>query len=161
MKTSALFLSLVMIFLLAGCSSQPVAAVPSLTAPQPSQTLPAASPTLAPVTASPSATALPPTLVPASATPDPNLAILMQRALAELKAKLNVNPDDIQQIRAAAVNWPDTSLGCPQPGMMYAQMVTPGYLILLGYGGKTYEYHADGLDTLVTCDNPGQPIPPQ
>ena len=58
-----------------------------------------------------------------------------------------------------AVQWPDSSLGCPQPGMLYAQVVTPGYLIVLAVEDQTYEYHAD-LDRLVvlvrTCPCPNQ-----
>lgn len=32
---------------------------------------------------------------------------------------------------AEAVDWPDGSLGCPEPGMMYTQMITPGYRVVL------------------------------
>ena len=28
------------------------------------------------------------------------------------------------------MTWSDASLGCPQPDMGYAQVVTPGYLVL-------------------------------
>ena len=40
------------------------------------------------------------------------------------------------------VTWPDASLGCPEPGMIYAQRVTPGYRFKLQSGEKVYEYHA-------------------
>ena len=43
-----------------------------------------------------------------------------------------------------AVDWPDASLACPQPGMMYAQVITPGYRIVLEVDGKSYEYHTGG-----------------
>jgi hypothetical protein len=41
-----------------------------------------------------------------------------------------------------AVEWSDTSLGCPQPDMMYAQVITPGYRIVLAAEGQLYVYHA-------------------
>lgn len=37
--------------------------------------------------------------------------------------------------------WPDTSLGCPEPGRLYAQVLTPGYRIVLGAGDERYVYH--------------------
>ncbi len=39
--------------------------------------------------------------------------------------------------------WGDTSLGCPKLGEMYAQVVTPGWLIVLSAGGRTLEYHTN------------------
>jgi hypothetical protein len=45
--------------------------------------------------------------------------------------------------KAEAVNWPDTSLGRPEPGKMYAQVITPGYLIVLSYGQTDFEFHTD------------------
>ena len=51
---------------------------------------------------------------------------------------------DIKVVSVEAVQWPDTSLGCPQPDMMYAQVVTPGYRIILEAGGQVYEYHSAG-----------------
>lgn len=46
--------------------------------------------------------------------------------------------------------WSDTSLGCPKKDMMYAQVITPGFLIILSGDGKNYTYHA-GLDKVVSC----------
>ena len=43
---------------------------------------------------------------------------------------------------AEAVTWPDGSLGCPQPGMMYTQALVAGYRIVLQAGGQTLNYHA-------------------
>lgn len=38
--------------------------------------------------------------------------------------------------------WPDASLGTPEPGKVYAHVVTPGFRIELVCGGKSYRYHA-------------------
>jgi hypothetical protein len=54
-----------------------------------------------------------------------------------------------------AVDWSDTSLGCPEPGMAYAQVITPGYLIVLGAAGQTYEYHTDEHSSVVLCRGDG------
>lgn len=49
------------------------------------------------------------------------------------------------------VEWRDASLGCPQEGMMYAQVITPGFLVMLEAGGEQYEYHTNQADTVVLC----------
>jgi hypothetical protein len=38
--------------------------------------------------------------------------------------------------------YPDSSLGCPSPDVMYAQVLTRGYQFLLTYEGTTYDYRA-------------------
>jgi len=67
----------------------------------------------------------------------------IEQARQDLAKRLGVSVDDIEVQAVEAVEWPDASLGCPQPGMMYAQVITPGYRILLRAGGETYEYHSD------------------
>lgn len=76
-------------------------------------------------------------------TPDPDARRLAAQARSDLAQRLTISADSIRLTRTEAVEWPDTSLGCPKPGFMYAQVVTPGYRIVLEAGGKTYEYHSD------------------
>lgn len=64
-------------------------------------------------------------------------------ARQDLSQRLGIGIEEIEVQSVEAVEWSDTSLGCPQPGMMYAQVITPGYRILLRAGGQTYEYHSD------------------
>ena len=63
--------------------------------------------------------------------------------MEDLAGMLDVAPDDIQVLSVQARDWSDASLGCPQPGMMYAQVITPGYLVVLEADGQTYTYHTD------------------
>ena len=65
---------------------------------------------------------------------------------------LKLAPGAVQVISVDATDWSDTSLGCPQPGMFYAQVITPGYLIVLAAGGRQFEYHANKRGRVVTCD---------
>jgi hypothetical protein len=55
--------------------------------------------------------------------------------------------------RIEAREWSDSSLGCPQPGFFYAQVITPGYLILLAIAGSTkrLEYHTDMRGRAILC----------
>jgi hypothetical protein len=41
------------------------------------------------------------------------------------------------------MEWRDASLGCPVKGMMYAQVITPGFKITLEFEEQTYSYHTD------------------
>jgi len=64
------------------------------------------------------------------------------QAIADLAGRLGVAAEAIQVRSVEALEWPDASLGCPQPGMVYAQVITPGYRIVLEAGGQAYEYHS-------------------
>ncbi len=75
----------------------------------------------------------------------------IQLARQEMAQKMSVAIDEIREVSVEAVDWPDTSLGCPQPGMMYAQMVTPGFRVKLTVKGQTVEYHTDSGRRAVSC----------
>jgi len=62
-------------------------------------------------------------------------------AKKDLAAKLVMPADDIKVLESGEAMWPDASLGMPEPGRMYAQMLTEGFRVILDVAGKTYEYH--------------------
>lgn len=69
-------------------------------------------------------------------------------------AEHNILPiKNIEVISVKAVQWPDSSLGCPQPGMMYAQVITSGYQVTLiaTTSGNTHAVHI-GAGRAVVCD---------
>lgn len=82
---------------------------------------------------------------------DPTLLKLVNEAKADLTTRANVVPGEITVKKAEAVEWQDASLGCPKPGIFYAQMITPGYLIVLEAGGKEWQYHAS-TTSVMWCD---------
>ncbi len=67
-----------------------------------------------------------------------------EAARKQLAAGLGVDMAQIRVVSDAEVEWPDSCLGVSQPGLMCAQMVTPGHLIVLSVGGVQYEYHTNG-----------------
>jgi len=75
----------------------------------------------------------------------------VSQARQDLLGRLNVASDKISLVKAEAVQWPDSSLGCPESGMMYAQVITPGYRVVLEYAGQAYEYHA-GNNRVTLCE---------
>jgi hypothetical protein len=64
-------------------------------------------------------------------------------AVADAAGRSGVPATAVRVARVEPRDWPDSSLGCPRAGMGYAQVITPGYLILLEVAGQTLEYHAD------------------
>lgn len=89
---------------------------------------------------------------------DPGLQALTESAKADLARRLSIPVTQIKARETKEVFWPDTSLGCPQPGIAYTQIPTPGYLIMLAYSGKEFEYHADTHGNTLYCENPTPPI---
>ena len=76
---------------------------------------------------------------------------VVQLARQDLAQKLKVPIEEIREVPVEAVEWPDTSLGCPQPGMMYAQVITPGFRVVLAAKDQTVEYHTDLGRRVVSC----------
>lgn len=74
------------------------------------------------------------------------MAELAQAALAQ---ELDVPADQIAIARIAEVDWPDTSLGVPEPEQAYAQVIVPGFLVTLQHEQTWYEYHTDSQDRVV------------
>ncbi len=79
-----------------------------------------------------------PTAQPASASPDPASQPLVELARQNLAQELGIKPEDITLVGVEAVEWRDSSLGCPRPGMNYLQVITSGYRISLEAQGKGY-----------------------
>lgn len=93
-----------------------------------------------------------------SAVVSPDLAAEVERAIADLTARLGAGAT-IEVVAAHEVTWSDGSLGCPEPGMSYTQALVDGYRIELTDGQRTYDYHgANGGDPFL-CETPGLDIP--
>ncbi len=91
-------------------------------------------------------TEAPPALVLDSGASEP-----VARAVADLASRLGISEAQVRVVSIEAVEWPDSSLGCPQPGMDYLQVITPGFRILLEAQGERYPYHADQEANVVYC----------
>jgi hypothetical protein len=82
---------------------------------------------------------------------DPGLKPYIDIAVSDLAQRLSITVEQIEVASATLKEWPDASLGCPQPGMQYAQVMTDGALIVLEVNGKAYNYHAGGSRTPFLC----------
>jgi hypothetical protein len=68
--------------------------------------------------------------------------------------------EDITVIQAQAVVWGDGSLGCPQPGMEYTQVLVNGYWVVLEVDGKPYDYRATSRGSFFLCEGGSSPVSP-
>ena len=69
---------------------------------------------------------------------DRDLAAL---AVETLAAHLNVPSDTIRVDSVRTVEWRDSSIGCPQPGQAYLQVITPGHRITLRVDSSFHFVH--------------------
>ncbi len=107
---------------------------------------------------------------PLSVLPTP-LSPAAQDVAATLREKVakgaGVAPEELEAISAKEVKWRDTSLGCPEPGKVYAQVIVPGWRVVFrGPSGETYDVHTDKTqERWVICDqdqkeeSPATPAP--
>lgn len=91
----------------------------------------------------------------------PGLRDLIERIKEDLVSRLAIPADEIALVEVTAVEWSDSSLDCPQPGMSYLQVITPGYRIVLQVNNQAYEYHTNRDSHFVFCENRVPPIIPQ
>ena len=65
-----------------------------------------------------------------------------------------VGEGDFSLTSAEGVQWSDASLGCPEEGFMYAQVITPGYKLIFDLAGTSYPVHtnADGSHMVICRD---------
>ncbi len=64
-----------------------------------------------------------------------------QVAIKQLASNLGISENDVKLVSSTIVEWPDSCLGTALPGVLCAQVVTPGFLFVLEASGRQYEYH--------------------
>jgi hypothetical protein len=70
---------------------------------------------------------------------------------------------DLRLVSSEPKEWPDSSLGCPKPGMQYLQVITSGHALRFTDDGGTHAVNVAG-DAAVVCSTPlaiGAPKQPE
>ena len=88
--------------------------------------------------ATPSATPTPIGKSPSMETKVPQA--ILEPILADAAARAKVGREQLAVVRAESVVWGDGSLGCPEPGMEYAQVLVNGYWVVIEAAGQTYDF---------------------
>lgn len=79
-----------------------------------------------------------------------SLEELITLAKTDLAERLGIKIKEILVKSTTEKTWSDSSLGCPEKGKYYAQVITPGYLIIFETGERMYNYHTS-LNWVVFC----------
>jgi hypothetical protein len=98
---------------------------------------------------SPTPASVAPSLVPQeSASMEPGAiqlpASIIDPVVADIAKTAGVPVDQVVVISAESMTFPDGSLGCPQPGMAYTQILVDGYQIVAKVNGVLYDYRGSG-----------------
>ena len=93
---------------------------------------------------------------------DTGETVVIAACTKDLANRLNVDPGQIKLVTITPEVWPDASLGHPEPGMVYVQMLITGYRVILGSPSGPHEYHTDAKARIVYCGaaKPNAPEPP-
>jgi hypothetical protein len=120
---------------------------------------PTAGPTADPTagtTTGPTATPQPTPTEPAGDLPSDILQIIIDDAAI----RAGVSADAVTVVRAEAVTWSDSSLGCPQPDMMYLPVLTEGFWVVLDVAGAEYDFRGTERNFILCEIPPDQRQPP-
>ena len=77
-----------------------------------------------------------------------------QKARQQLAEQSGVAVEAVRVIAVEQVEWPDACLGIKAEGMVCAQVLTPGYRIILEVGGVKHEYHTNLRGTVREAPKP-------
>jgi hypothetical protein len=70
-------------------------------------------------------------------------------AISTLAQNLGITPDQINLVSTEAVEWADACLGVQTEGVSCAQVVTPGFKVILDVKGKQVEFHTNQDATVI------------
>lgn len=79
---------------------------------------------------------------------------LLDLILADAASRTGLAREALRVIQDQAVVWPDGSLGCAQPGMVYTQALVEGYHVIVAAGEQTLDYRAGRSNSFRLCENP-------
>lgn len=74
---------------------------------------------------------------------DPLKRKIIEDAKVILAEKLNTAPKNLKLVSIEEVEWSDGSLGAPEEGMFYIQVIIPGYRLVFKHDRSLYQVHTD------------------
>jgi hypothetical protein len=80
-----------------------------------------------------------------------NAEMVVSIAESHLAQELGIDMGEIEIFSLVEVEWFDASLGCPEPGMAYAQVVTPGFELVFMVDNQLYLYGTSEGDLIHYC----------
>ena len=85
---------------------------------------------------------------------------LVLQVIEDAARRTNIEPASVEVIAVENRSWSDGSLGCPELGMFYPQVITPGFRIQLNADRQRLDYRLDTTGYFKLCrDRTGLEIP--
>jgi len=71
--------------------------------------------------------------------------------VADAARRFALSENEVVLVDAERVTWSDGSMGCPEPGTMYTQMLVSGFRVSAKTSAGQMQYHTDSRGSVVTC----------
>ena len=81
--------------------------------------------------------------------------------VADAAKRFRVAESAVVLARAEQLTWSDGSLGCPEPGRMYSQMLVAGFRVVAVTSAGELTYHTDSHGNAVSCRASARSLPPR
>ncbi len=65
---------------------------------------------------------------------------LLDAIVADAAERTGVDPTQVEVVSVTEETFNDSSLGCPEPGQVYTQVITPGHIVIVEAGGAELVY---------------------
>lgn len=79
---------------------------------------------------------------------------IVSSVLADASRLSDLPEESLSVVRAEAVDWPDGSLGCPEPGKLYTQAIVAGYWVIVESPDRVFDYRITADGRLELCEDP-------
>jgi hypothetical protein len=89
---------------------------------------------------------------------DPIEASMVELCARDAAKHVNTPETEMPLVSLMAIEWPDSSVGCPKPGADYAEVPTPGYRMVFRAGEETLIYHTS-IRHFVRCTSDEEILP--
>ena len=90
----------------------------------------------------------------AAETVEMGISAIETAARNHLTNEMSVDGVSAALARLERVEWSDASLGCPEDGVAYAQVITPGYSLVFDHDGSSYDVHTNNDGSQVVSCGP-------
>jgi hypothetical protein len=81
----------------------------------------------------------------------PGLSGVLDVALDAASKETGLAKSELEVLIAEAVVWPDGSMGCPMPDIVYTQATVAGYRVRVRAGDVLLNYHANSKGLVFLC----------
>mgnify|MGYP005837394747 CR=1 FL=1 len=79
---------------------------------------------------------------------------LLDAILDDAAGRTGLDRSELVIVQDEAVVWPDGSLGCPEPGMMYTMALVHGYHVIVRAGEQELDYRTGRNNFFTLCERP-------